>query len=396
MYLVDAVFVSIRDFLARGGDVLLVISATIFLMWALILDRLIYLSGEHPQRTRETVAKWHERKDRESWHSLRIYEASVADLGMRLQRGIPMIKTLAALCPLLGLLGTVLGMISIFETSALLGNSSPRTTAGGVSMAIVTTMAGMVGALSGIFPSAYLARRYRSSVQLARAAQQDPSVVARVPRIAIPPRLRVAIAPLGAITITLVLLLTMEHMIVTGRNVMTGSVRTFQVDFVRIPEQTVVARRDRRPERPENVEEPPEWEIDRADEFAGAAGEELLAVAAPRVAPDDAVAAAFSPSGFVGDHDGDYLPIVKVAPVYPRRALVRREEGWVLLRFTVLNTGAVANIEVVESSNEIFEEAAVRAAAKFKYRPRIIDGQPIEVRGVLHRITFVLRQRTGD
>ncbi len=375
---------------------LLVISATIFLMWALILDRLIYLSGEHPQRTRETVAKWHERKDRESWHSLRIYEASVADLGMRLQRGIPMIKTLAALCPLLGLLGTVLGMISIFETSALLGNSSPRTTAGGVSMAIVTTMAGMVGALSGIFPSAYLARRYRSSVQLARAAQQDPSVVARVPRIAIPPRLRVAIAPLGAITITLVLLLTMEHMIVTGRNVMTGSVRTFQVDFVRIPEQTVVARRDRRPERPENVEEPPEWEIDRADEFAGAAGEELLAVAAPRVAPDDAVAAAFSPSGFVGDHDGDYLPIVKVAPVYPRRALVRREEGWVLLRFTVLNTGAVANIEVVESSNEIFEEAAVRAAAKFKYRPRIIDGQPIEVRGVLHRITFVLRQRTGD
>ncbi len=390
MYLVDAVFVPIRDFLARGGDVLLVISATIFLMWALILDRLIYFSGEHPIRTRKAVARWHKRKDRDSWHSERIYEALVADLGMRLQRGIPMIKTLAALCPLLGLLGTVLGMISIFETAALLGNSSPRTTAGGVSMAIVTTMAGMVGALSGIFPSAYLARRHRSSVQLARAAQQDPSVVARTPRLAIPAQLRVAVAPLGAVAITLALLFTMEHMIVTGRSVMTGSVRHFDVDFIRIPEQTVVARRDRRPERPESARQPPEWEIDQADDFSGAAGEALLAVAAPQAAPDDGRAAAFSPSGFAGTHDGDYLPIVKVQPVYPRRALVRREEGWVLLRFTVLSTGAVGNIEVVESSSEIFEDAAIQAAEKFKYRPRVIDGQPIEVRGVLHRITFVL------
>lgn len=392
MYLIDAIFVPIRDFLARGGDVLLVISATIFLMWALILDRFIYLSGEHPLRTRETIARWHERKDRGSWHSERIYEALVADLGMRLQRGIPMIKTLAALCPLLGLLGTVLGMIRIFETAALLGNSSPRTTAGGVSMAIVTTMAGMVGALSGIFPSAYLARRQRSSMQLARAAQQDPSVVASAPRLALPPFMRMGMAPLGAMIITLALLFAMEHMIVTGRSAMTGSVRSFQVDFIRIPEQTVVARRDRRPDRPEDVTEPPEWEIDRADDFAGAATDELLAVAAPQPVPDSAAAAVFRPSGFAGNQDGDYLPIVKVAPVYPRRALVRREEGWVLLRFTVLNTGAVANIEVVESSNEIFEDAAVQAAERFKYRPRIIDGQPIEVRGVLHRITFVLRR----
>ena len=88
-------------------------------------------------------------------------------------------------------------------------------------------------------------------------------------------------APIGALTITLALLFGMEHMIVTGRNVMTGSVRSFQVDFIRIPEQTVVARRDRRPERPESAEQPPEWEIDRADDFAAAAGEELLAVAAP-------------------------------------------------------------------------------------------------------------------
>ncbi len=392
MYLVDSIFIPIRDFLSRGGDVLLVISATIFLMWALILDRFIYLSGEHALRTRETVSRWHKRKNLDSWHSERIYEALVADLGMRLQRGIPMIKTLATLCPLLGLLGTVLGMISIFETAALLGNSSPRTTAGGVSMAIVTTMAGMVGALSGLFPSAYLARRHRSSVQLARAAQQDPRVVARTPKVTIPPRLRVALAPLGALTITLALLFGMEHMIVTGRNVMTGSVRNFQVDFIRIREQTVVARRDRRPERPDSVDQPPEWEIDRADDFVGAAGEEVLAVAAPQAAPDSAAAAMFRPSGFAGNHDGDYLPIVKVAPVYPRRAEARGEEGWVLLRFTVLSSGAVANIEVVESSSEIFEAAAIQAAERFKYRPRVIDGQPIEVRGVLHRITFVLRR----
>jgi len=90
--------------------------------------------------------------------------------------------------------------------------------------------------------------------------------------------------------------------------------------------------------------------------------------------------------------DGDYLPVVKVEPVYPTRALARRLEGWVIVRFTVTETGSVTDIEVIESSDPLFEGSAVEAAQRFKYRPRIIDGQPIEVRGVLHRISVVLGQ----
>ena len=170
MYLIDSVFIPIRDFLARGGDVLLVISATIFLMWALILDRLIYLSGEHPRRTCETVARWHERKNLDSWHSARIYEALIADLGMRLQRGIPMIKTLAALCPLLGLLGTVLGMIGAFSKLEAAGSKvDPALLAGGIWEALLTTAFGLVIAIPAL--AAYY--MFEGRVETVRAAMKD-------------------------------------------------------------------------------------------------------------------------------------------------------------------------------------------------------------------------------
>ena len=90
----------------------------------------------------------------------------------------------------------------------------------------------------------------------------------------------------------------------------------------------------------------------------------------------------------LGVSDGEYLPIVKVAPVYPTRALARRLEGYVLVEFVVTATGAVRDIVVLESSAPIFEEPAIEAALKFKYKPRIVNGEAIEVRGVQNRIVF--------
>jgi len=86
--------------------------------------------------------------------------------------------------------------------------------------------------------------------------------------------------------------------------------------------------------------------------------------------------------------DGDYLPIVKVAPVYPSRALSQGLEGFVVVEFTVARSGAVKDVIVVESTDSLFERAAVEAAYRFKYRPRIIAGQSVEVPGVRNRITF--------
>jgi protein TonB len=88
--------------------------------------------------------------------------------------------------------------------------------------------------------------------------------------------------------------------------------------------------------------------------------------------------------------EGDYLPIVKVAPIYPSVALSRGIEGYVVLEFTISRSGAVKNVVVVESSNPAFEQAATEAANKFKYSPRIIDGKPVEVEGVRNRVTFDL------
>lgn len=87
----------------------------------------------------------------------------------------------------------------------------------------------------------------------------------------------------------------------------------------------------------------------------------------------------------------DYLPILKVAPIYPASALSMRIEGYVVLEFTISRTGAVKNVVVVESSNPLFEQSATEAAYKFKYYPRIVDGQPVEVEGVRNRLTFDLR-----
>ena len=94
-----------------------------------------------------------------------------------------------------------------------------------------------------------------------------------------------------------------------------------------------------------------------------------------------------------GASDGDYLPIVKVAPVYPQRALSRKIEGWVLVEFTVTETGAVADARAIEAEPPgIFEDAAVEAALKFRYKPRVIDGKPVAVSGVQNLIRFEMEK----
>ena len=89
-----------------------------------------------------------------------------------------------------------------------------------------------------------------------------------------------------------------------------------------------------------------------------------------------------------GISDGEYLPIVKVAPVYPARALNRGLEGYVIVEFTVTRQGTVQDVFIIESSSSLFDRAAIEAALKFKYKPRVIDGEAVEVPGVRNQITF--------
>ena len=89
--------------------------------------------------------------------------------------------------------------------------------------------------------------------------------------------------------------------------------------------------------------------------------------------------------------DGSYVPIFKIPPIYPRRAQERGIEGCVMLEFTVTKVGSVRDPVVLWSlPNGIFDRAAMRSALKFKYKPQIRDGQPIEVPGVLNQVTFII------
>jgi biopolymer transport protein ExbB len=166
MQLLIDMYEPIRDFLELGGNVLVIIGWTIFVMWVLILERFIFFRTGLRQQAKEVFRRWEARPERRSWAAANIREAMVSEVRMSANAGLPMIKTLVALCPLLGLLGTVTGMIEVFDVMAVTGTGNARAMASGVSKATVPTMAGMVGALSGVMFATVLTNRANREVAL--------------------------------------------------------------------------------------------------------------------------------------------------------------------------------------------------------------------------------------
>lgn len=109
-------------------------------------------------------------------------------------------------------------------------------------------------------------------------------------------------------------------------------------------------------------------------------------------APQAAIDVQINSSG-MSSGDGEYLPIVKVAPIYPRRAQTRGITGYCIVEYTVTRTGAIRDPQPVDCSPAgVFERASVKAAQKFKYKPRVVDGEAIEVAGVQNKFTYELEQ----
>ena len=157
---------AIRDFLELGGPVLRAIAWVILAMWILILERLIFYRTAMRKLMKDAFMRWEARAERRSWHAHQIRAAMISEVRMAANQGLPLIQTLVAVCPLLGLLGTVTGMITVFQVMASSGTGNVRSMAAGVSMATVPTMAGMVGALSGVFLVTILTRTARRRVSL--------------------------------------------------------------------------------------------------------------------------------------------------------------------------------------------------------------------------------------
>lgn len=150
------VFESLRDFLERGGWVLGGIFITAMFLWLFILERYLYLWFVFPRHMREAVERWEARTDKTSWYAHRIRRYLVSEVSAQLNRNLIIIKTLIALCPFLGILGTVYGMITVFDIMAVFGTGNARAMASGIAKATLPTMAGLVTALSGVYFSARL------------------------------------------------------------------------------------------------------------------------------------------------------------------------------------------------------------------------------------------------
>jgi biopolymer transport protein ExbB len=150
---------TIRDFLELGGNVLFIIGFLILFMWILIVERLIYFRTGHKRLALKTQQLWEARPDHKSWSAHQIRNRLISQVSAKAERNIALIQTCVALCPLLGLLGTVTGMVEVFEVMAISGSGNPRSMASGVSKATIPTMAGMVAALSGVAMATYLQRK---------------------------------------------------------------------------------------------------------------------------------------------------------------------------------------------------------------------------------------------
>ncbi|GGO67821.1 protein TonB [Bowmanella pacifica] len=197
---------------------------------------------------------------------------------------------------------------------------------------------------------------------------------------------RLMIALMLSAIVTLSLFFLMQSLIKSGGSALTDPPVGSVLDFVRVKQEEQVEKKDRKPKKPPKPEEPPpqmqQPQMDSPTPNAeGSGGMDFSA----DIGSDMALSGGLALEG----GDGEYLPIVKVAPVYPRRALQRGIEGYVIVEFTVTKAGTVRDPVVVEANPEgIFEQAAMDAAMKFKYKPRVVNGEASEVAGVQNRITF--------
>lgn len=151
MEAVSDLFSAIGTFLDSGGPVLKVILVVSVCLWSLIAERLLYFKLNYLEHRQIWLEQWNSRDDKSSAHAHYVRTSIISDAKMTLGKTLPIIKMLITLCPLLGLLGTVTGMIHVFDVMAVTGTGNARAMASGISLATIPTMAGMVIAIAGLY-----------------------------------------------------------------------------------------------------------------------------------------------------------------------------------------------------------------------------------------------------
>jgi protein TonB len=193
---------------------------------------------------------------------------------------------------------------------------------------------------------------------------------------------RSLLGALVAVPVALGLFFLMQALI--DREYQQEDIKNRKIADIVVPEREIdINVKETKPEKVEDPEEPPpEMEPMEVDFDTD------LNVA--NIAPGASVDVSISSSGMAAG-DGEYLPIVKVAPIYPRRAQTRGITGYCIVEYTVTKSGSIRDPRPVDCEpSGVFERASVKAAEKFKYKPRVVDGEPIEVAGVQNKFTYEL------
>jgi protein TonB len=166
----------------------------------------------------------------------------------------------------------------------------------------------------------------------------------------------------------------------------TSGNRTVAIDFTRTRQESEVqVRRDERLER-----EPPPT-VPTIPQMSQSTAEVDRSVV--RLQPELNLRGNLSGFGMAGGSDTDVLPLVRIPPDYPPRALSRGIEGWVRVQFTISVNGSVKDAIVVAADPEgVFDQAALNAIARWRYNPRIVNGEAVERVGVQTEIRFELTE----
>ncbi|RXJ73179.1 hypothetical protein CS022_11780 [Veronia nyctiphanis] len=148
-----------QDFMSVGGPVLWWLAAVALVTWVMIIERLLYVHFSFPAEKKKWVNAWLQRSEHCSWKAKAIRDGWLFVAQQRLNQNLRLIRGMVSICPMLGLLGTVTGMIAVFDVMALQGNTDARSIAGGIALATFPTLGGMVIALAGVFAHSRLVKK---------------------------------------------------------------------------------------------------------------------------------------------------------------------------------------------------------------------------------------------
>ena len=157
---------AILDLFEGGGPFVVWIFLTCLLLWTLVAERMLYFSRVLPRESTEALARWRARSEHQSWCARQIREAMISRFRAGMTANLRLMRVLVPLAPLLGLIGTVSGMLEVFDSMALRGSADARTMANGVSHAMICTLTGLAVSITGLYPVYYFDSRARRQAEL--------------------------------------------------------------------------------------------------------------------------------------------------------------------------------------------------------------------------------------